>query len=503
MGHLKRCNILGKTLGTKDISSILALDSGREALPIIVDLPMVALNTVVFDELEDANRIINLSRERAARLVIVDSYRITERWINALKETGIFVAVIDDLGIGAGADLRIDYSPGALEIEGSGVSLLGPSFFITNETRKSQKKREPERVLAHAGGTGNYRAVMPIYEALVEVVNKYDVGLDWLTTGKESLRSLESAGLYRDGHSLLKWNENPKSIWSSYDIVVGPASTSLFESIMQGAVPISFPISATQTSSRKPFLTIGHALHLTEEDVHERKEIMDTLDLAFRHFHFFRDSLNQFSYELDGKGAERVANKILEMLNEQNAHDAAIKNGMPDLKRPLGADTDTIRSCDLRDSLNWLEARNAPAALEVSSNPDHKIAWSEHLRWWMNSDTEKFVIENHHGPQAFFWHRAATVREEPYLIGGWFPSIVGDTSFAEIASLMQWQLDYCSEKYPHHTWVAIINKSNKAVLALNRYHGFFEASDQARSAGADLFPRFSDDFVVLQRKAYQ
>ena len=89
-----------------------------------------------------------------------------------MKETGIFVLVIDDLGIGAGADRRIDYSPGALEIEGSAVSLLGSSFFITNETHKSQTNREPQLVLAHTGGTGNYQAAMPIYEALVEVANK-------------------------------------------------------------------------------------------------------------------------------------------------------------------------------------------------------------------------------------------------------------------------------------------------------------------------------------------
>ena len=70
VGRLKRCTILGKTLATKGISSILALDSDEEALPIIVDLPVVGLNTAVFDELEDANQIINLSRERAANLVI-------------------------------------------------------------------------------------------------------------------------------------------------------------------------------------------------------------------------------------------------------------------------------------------------------------------------------------------------------------------------------------------------------------------------------------------------
>ncbi len=494
VGHLNRCNTLGKALKKFGVDSTLILDAETGPLPITVDLPLTTFKVPNFNEVEDADKLIELATDKGARLIIGDSYRITAKWVDAIKQAGLLVVVIDDLQIGANADLRINYTPGAAEVVGSGLNLLGAPFFLTNGTRIKSCKTSCRRVIAHAGGTSNYSSALTVYSALVEFVATNSLQLDWLITGEETLQTLKKLELFRPEHGQVRWSKTAVSIWSSYDLVVGPASTSLFEAIMQNTLPISFPISESQTSSRKPFLTIGHALHLTAEELGDRQEIGKMMDLGYRNYSFFLRAMNHFSAELDGLGPDRVAKNIASLF----APDTEASTSQIEEPCPKGL---SVRHCDLRDTLTFLEARNAPTARSVSSRPDHKIKWSEHLNWWIDGTSERFVVNQNGLPEAFFWHQPMNVGNEKYLIGGWFPSLEGNASFAIVVMLLDWQLKYCAKEHPERSWAAIIKKTNEAVIALNRYHGFSDASTRVRSDAVELFPNVSEEFIVLQRKA--
>ena len=487
-GHLKRCVVLAHGLAAVGFSPIFVLDLDSGPLPVEMTFSIERVDGP-FDVHDDAMTMKELAHRLFAHVILGDSYRISETWVTDLRAAGLDVILIDDLGVGRDATLRIDYSPQPKQIDGSGVNLLGPSYFMTDIQKLTDRAAPAKTMILHAGGTGNFEAAHNVYRAAATVAQDNGLEVTWLCPNEDALAWLASSGLQKNGAKVIRWQIGVSNLWSHYDIVVGPASTSLFEAILQGSLPISFPISATQSSERELWLQLGHALHLEHADLLSYGFAARILELAIEMFGPLRSQLTNYSHLLDGQGVERVVAAIVKVTMGKT----------PDIAYdpPKSAH---IRACDLRDASRFLIARNAPKVRALSTDPDHVIIWPEHLRWWLTETTERFILENQSGPEAFFWHRPKVVNGQNYLIGGWFPS--GNChAFAASIRLLEWQLDYCSRRYLDHIWVATINQENRAVLALNRRYGFVEAEAQVRDAVQDLFPGTNSDFVILQRKA--
>ena len=64
-----------------------------------------------FNEIEDAELVIKLATKHNSKIVIGDSYRISNKWIEKIQKNNIKVILIDDLFIGSKADLSINYTP--------------------------------------------------------------------------------------------------------------------------------------------------------------------------------------------------------------------------------------------------------------------------------------------------------------------------------------------------------------------------------------------------------
>jgi len=487
-GHLKRCSVVAEALSKFGYSPIFALDAGSGPVPIDLSFPVEYL-TGPFDESRDAKAVETLAKRHGAQVVLGDSYRTSQAWVAALRSANLIVVLIDDLGIGGEASLRVDYSPMPKHLEGSAASLLGSAYFITDSPRLPAHSSPPKRMIAHAGGTGNFSAALEVYTAAARAAKDAGLDMTWLCPDDAARAWLRDSGLIDPADTVIGWQKSRNDLWSGFDIVVGPASTSLFEVIMQGALPVSFPISSTQSSDRVPWLQIGHALHLTDEELASKEFSESMMHLAIDHFDWFRAALDAFANEMDGKGAERVAAAIADLVSGKS------------YEIPITPEQAvTIRECDLRDAHAFLLARNAPHVQALSTVPDHIIKWPEHLRWWLVGNTERFIVDGTEQPEAFFWHRPKTVNGRDYLIGGWFPA-GNRPAFAHAIRLLDWQLDYCADRYPGHMWLATINKENRAVLALNRRYGFVDGAADSRDAVVALFPGTTDDFVILQRKA--
>jgi spore coat polysaccharide biosynthesis predicted glycosyltransferase SpsG len=487
-GHLKRCSIIAHALKKLNFSPVFVLDKQSDVIPIDISYPIEYLGSR-FEEKTDALAVLRLAEKYNSPAVIADSYRITEKWISTLRSAKFLVVLIDDLGIGSDASLRVDYSPAASRIDGSALQLLGPSYFITDSPVLPSRRCKARKMILHAGGTGNFAPAKEVYAKSVEIANERDIGVTWLCPNELASNWVQKSGLQTSSHVVVGWQKGRNDLWSNFDIVVGPASTSLYEAIMQGCLGISFPISATQTSSRENWVPIGHTLHFTSSEVENPEIASAILLLAVDHFDKLRAALDEFAVSINGNGAQKIASIIVSMINGKT----------PEITMPP-IEPDIIRPCDIRDAGTFLNARNMPHVRALSTNPKHIINWPEHLRWWLESDTERFVVSSFGQPEAFFWHRPRTIRGRDYLIGGWFPA--GDQpAFAAGIRLIDWQLTHCAKYFPDHTWLATINKQNRAVLALNRRYGFVNADVESLEAVEDLFPGTTDNFTVLQRKA--
>lgn len=488
-GHLKRCRVLAEALRAEDLEPVFVLDDDKRNRPVDICYVVETSSSNPFDEAVDAQALITLAARHDAKIVIGDSYRISENWVNALKASGLSVVVIDDLGIGGEAHVRIDYSPTPKRLIGAAAELLGPSYFLTDSPCISPRSGAPKTLVAHAGWTGDFSAAAPVYNAAARMAREHGLDLTWITPDESALDWLRNAGLVEARDRVIGWQKDRRDLWSEFDVVVGPASTSLFEAIMQGAVPVSFPITPTQSGNRGQWLMLGHPTHLTGDEVEMGAIVEPLVELAFTHHAELRNALNRFAAALDGKGAARAAAAV-----------AALADGcQPEPTAPQQAWAG-IRPCDLRDAHTFLSARNAPHVRALSTDPKHIISWPEHLTWWVTSMTERFVVEGEHGPEAFFWHCPRQMGDRHYLIGGWFPAD-DQPVFATAIRLLDWQLAYCAVHYPNHVWLATIHKTNRAVLKLNQRYGFAEADTTARAAVEHLFPGVTEDFAILQREA--
>ena len=489
-GHLKRCSVLASALKKKGFLALIVLDENSGPLPIDLSVPIERIATYPYNEVRDIADITDLALRYDARQVVGDSYRISPRWIKGLQENGLSVTLIDDLGIGEVADLAIDYSPAALGRSALSSCLFGPSYFLTDSLPVVSNKVRPRKIVLHAGGTGNFAAAQHVYSAAVVMARERDLNVSWICPTPKSRAWITSSNLLAEVDDVLDWQKGCTDLWSNFDIVVGPSSTSLFEAIMQGTLPISFPISKTQTSERNDWIKVGHALHLNFSELEDVKAIKKIMILAFTGFSILRSALTAHSQCFDGNGAMRVAKAIADLPKKPKIQRNAI----------VSETEFNVRAVNLTDSVAFLVARNSPLARKISTNPDHVISWPEHLYWWLQATTERFVVDSVEGPVAYFWHRSKRVGQQDYLIGGWFPAN-DKPAFAVAVYLFDWQLDYCANTFPDHTWLATINKDNRAVLSLNRRYGFTEADLTSRAAIQDLFPGTDNNFEYLQRKS--
>ena len=489
-GHLKRCSVLAKELKKSGLSPIIVLDEDCGSIPIKLSVPVERFAFTSYNEETDAESLVELAVRYNARKVIGDSYRISSRWVFELKSKGLSVILLDDLQIGAGADLEIDYSPAALGNLSEPNRLCGPSFFITDSPVNKPREAVPRKIALHAGGTGMFSATPFVYTEAVKMAQEKGLLVSWICPTKGSRSWVEASGLLFEGDSILEWQKGCSDVWSDFDIVVGPSSTSLFEAIMQGTLPVSFPISKTQTSKRSDWIKIGHALHLDFLELEDVDIIKKIIALAFTGFSKLRSALTRHSKLIDENGGMRVARAIVDLpkkfeIQHRTVSSCAALN---------------IRAVNLTDAVAFLVARNSPLARKISTDPNHIITWPEHLYWWLQATTERFVVDSAEGPVAYFWHKSKRVGLQDYLIGGWFPAD-DKPAFAAAVYLLDWQLDYCANIFPEHIWLATINKDNRAVLSLNSRYGFIEADLSSRTAIQDLFPGTDKNFAYLQRKS--
>ena len=143
--------------------------------------------------------------------------------------------------------------------------------------------------------------------------------MDWVCPNSRSIKSLKKLIKFNANDQILTWRKDSSQLWRNYQIVVGPASTSLYEAIIQGSLPISFAISSTQCTDLNDWLSLGHTLHISNEEKENSYFINLIFDLALNNYKEFLNILREQSKELDGNGVERVIDSIESLIfNSKN-----------------------------------------------------------------------------------------------------------------------------------------------------------------------------------------
>jgi len=499
LGHLKRCSVLAAALMRRGLNPKIYIDQDApDPEYLIVSACPILRIPAYMSPAQDAQYIKNIAEQEKARCAVCDSYSLLTDYENAFLNSAIPLVSLDDLGQSVSSKLVVNYTPGAARpgrLSASSKFLGGEQYFLTDLKRKTGKpdRSQTSRILIHSGASGAFDRRHDVFEALQRSAVQRDLETHWLCPTPDSRHWVQNNIALRPSDRMLDWSLNGGSLFAQYDIVAGPSSTSLYEAIMQGAVPISFTISDTQTDAKSAWAKLGHLLHLDHNDFSDAEAIDQVLGIAVDFMADLGASLETSARELDGNGAERVTGEIRRILGIESA--VRSEQGGQDIPPAV------IRPCTVHEVHDWWLARNAPWVRSVSTKPDHVIAWPEHIRWWFSTSAERFAVVRPDGTfSAFFWHNEKQIDGIDYLYGGWFPAD-DKPVFADVIRLLEWQLDHCNGHYPGRRWIATIDRENRAVLALNRRMGFSEAQPTSRAAAQILFPGTADRFDILERNS--
>ena len=111
------------------------------------------------------------------------------------------------------------------------------------------------------GGTGNIKKHENLVRAAISKASEYNLEIYWLGLNIDSEKLIQRLENNFSRKRILPWQEN--NSWENYDFVICPPSTVLFETILQGSIPITYTLSKSQTDNRNSWLSLGHACHIT------------------------------------------------------------------------------------------------------------------------------------------------------------------------------------------------------------------------------------------------
>lgn len=330
IGHLMRCFTIADACREKGLQAVfVAADEGAEAMALERGYPCRVLNTDYRDMNSELPKLLPVLRGCAP--VVMDSYFLTEPYVNALRGSGHPVVWMDDLAEHEfSVDVRINYNLYAEQPEDGEESehssktdgsfdLLGPSYAPVRPSflRTGAFVRERiGKVLVLTGGSDPLGAglffarlltkQLPDAEILV-VVGPYAEEKEVLRAYAEREKRVE----------LMEGCSDLSDVMRRCDLAVTAAGSTLYELCASGLPGIVYYIADNQRMGAEAFARRTGAVNLGDfRSDSFRAEAEKKLEAALRGLYTEsgRQNLAKRMKELvDGHGAVRIAEKLKEL----------------------------------------------------------------------------------------------------------------------------------------------------------------------------------------------
>lgn len=484
IGHLIRMSHLARALREQGASVMLVLTVPYLTIaPYVEDLEVAYLfpdaAETTLSESDDAARTLAILSDRAVKRVVIDSYTLGIDWERHLAAAGYRVAAIDDLAVRHhDVDLLVDarWTGSTLtpkrykDLVPAGCRrLLGPAYALLHPGFRNPPTAPSAKVniLFSLGGGGDLNLLTDVIETLLPQIPD-----DWTLTpvlGPLAYHADRLFSLARKDKRIQPLH-GPLTLMDAYaqaSLFVGAMGTSLYELAAMGTPALTFSMADNQNNDLSDLEELGHYLHLTREEFLQSDRTATLIRTLIDQINRVRALRKQAKVHIDGFGAYRVAQALLEQPIDSSLtiKDVSVIPAIELLPGNL-----SIRPVADRDINHYLCSRNLRMNRQ-NMTITQPIPRVEHYRWWFTSRRESFLFEKEGRPLLYIWHQKEIFKDRTYLIGGWF---VCDESvgFDTAAVALEWQLRHTSNTHPDSTWVAVINKENKYVNLLNRYMGF-------------------------------
>lgn len=370
-GHVMRCLALAQGWRDGGGNVVFAM---AESTPAIdrhlhaegVEVAKLKVFSAKFEEVREAWK---LARDHRAQWVVVDGYHFDAEYQRNLKNAGLKLLVVDDLGRCEhySADLLLNQNVHASECmyasrEAYTGLLLGPRFAMLRRVfrrwRKWQREITPNgrRVLVTMGGSDPDNVTATVLEALRGL--KID-GLEVVAVLGGSNPHIDSLKRFANQSPPIRFLRdaaNMPELMAWADVAVSGAGSTCGEMCLLGLPAILIDLAENQTPVAQELGRKRVAIHLGSSEEVSAAEIAGKVQSLLLSAEL-RASLAGRSRELvDGEGTERVM--------------AAIDGG--------GLRLRPVRKNDCQQLWEWA---NDPTVRPVSFATE-PISWERHLEWF-------------------------------------------------------------------------------------------------------------------------
>lgn len=305
-----------------------------------------------------------IRRWGGADACVVDHHELGRSWEAAIREAGLSVVAIDDLGREHECDLLVDANAGVTADRYHGRVpprtwlMLGPRYALLREGfreehRHARVRRQAQRILVSYGGTDPTGETIKAIEALAPLG---DLAVDVTVTSAqpqfEHVRALASTApqltLHVDRSDL-------EHLLADADLVLGAAGVSALERACLGVPSIATVVADNQTASGAALADAG-AMMLLGEAASVTPARLRALVEGLR---ACPDAVARMSAHglalVDGRGAIRVATALASLRFQ-------------------------LRRATLDDARAMFEWRDHPRTRQFSLDPG-PLDWETHVRW--------------------------------------------------------------------------------------------------------------------------
>lgn len=256
-------------------------------------------------------------------ITVFDSYDVTEEQMITYKQNYPNLIAIDDLADRAfHVDMIINQNLGSDQLEYNTVNqpklLLGAQYALLRKNiLNARRKKESKRIFMSFGGGDVYDRIKGLLEILLVLDKDLDVNItvDFVIGGKKENKELIQNFLSTCERLKFYFIENQMDL-SPYmtraDFAVTAAGSTVFELACLGVPQIVLVIDKNQEITGKKINEMGLGTCLGDIKNLDKHIIEKTFISFFHDDHMKHTMSRQAQTLIDGKGAERVADGILD-----------------------------------------------------------------------------------------------------------------------------------------------------------------------------------------------
>ncbi len=313
LGHLFRCLSLAKAIKTIDNKTTIIFISNLEVKEIIEDENFDFVSSEEFDD-KDKEIIKNLKPE----IIIFDSYLANNKYLNSLKKISKKLIIFDDnndIYDSSIPNIIINGNLHAKELNyfNREKHLLGSKYLVMKEAYwnndKLTKENDSNPITITTGGS-DFNNLMPKFIKSLNDLPQIKNIIIGPSYTQEQIKQIEN--ITDDSFNIIYKPKSLKIYIQNSEIIMTAAGSTVYEVLTLNKIPVIYSLAENQNLLASELKTYGIVNLGWHEDINWIN-LENIINKVLNNKDKYLNQLKNLSSIFDGKGALRVANKILDL----------------------------------------------------------------------------------------------------------------------------------------------------------------------------------------------